>query len=118
MGRGYSFRVLRAKMLFGSQTAKRPLYRRISKYRFEEKEPYEANKYAVKFMSFSDIDDTDAEINRINIEFESYDGTVTLCSSIIGLSNNLMEIQTNIRELEGEVLTAENMQYCTIVVYE
>lgn len=60
----------------------------------------------------------DVEINRINIEFESYDGTVTLCSSVIGLSNNLMEIQTNIRELEGEVLTAENMQYCTIVVYE
>ena len=60
----------------------------------------------------------DVEINRINIEFESYDGTVTLCSSIIGLSNNLMEIQTNIRELEGEVLTAENMQYCTIIVYE
>ena len=60
----------------------------------------------------------DVEINRINIEFESYDGTITLCSSVIGLSNNLMEIQTNIRELEGEVLTAENMQYCTIVVYE
>ena len=60
----------------------------------------------------------DVEINRINIEFESYDGTVTLCSSVIGLSNNLMEIQTNIKELEGEVLTAENMQYCTIVVYE
>ena len=60
----------------------------------------------------------DVEINRINIEFESYDGTVTLCSSIIGLDNNLMKIQTNIKELEGEVLTAENMQYCTIVVYE
>lgn len=60
----------------------------------------------------------DVEINRLNIEFESYEGTVTLCSSVIGLSNNLMEIQTNIRELEGEVLTAENMQYCTIVVYE
>ena len=60
----------------------------------------------------------DVEINRINIEFESYEGTVTLCSSIIGLSNNLMEIQTNIKELEGEVLTAENMQYCTIIVYE
>lgn len=60
----------------------------------------------------------DVEINRINIEFESYEGIVTLCSSVIGLSNNLMVIQTNIRELEGEVLTAENMQYCTIVVYE
>ena len=60
----------------------------------------------------------DVEINRINIEYESSEGIVTLCSSIIGLSNNLMEIQTNIRELEGEVLTAENMQYCTIVVYE
>ena len=60
----------------------------------------------------------DVEINRINIEYESSEGTVTLCSSIIGLSNNLMEIQTNNRELEGEVLTAENMQYCTIVVYE
>ena len=60
----------------------------------------------------------DVEINKINIEYESSEGTVTLCSSIIGLSNNLMEIQTNIRELEGEVLTAENMQYCTIVVYE
>lgn len=60
----------------------------------------------------------DVEINRINIEYESSEGIVTLCSSVIGLSNNLMEIQTNIRELEGEVLTAENMQYCTIVVYE
>ena len=60
----------------------------------------------------------DVEINRINIEYESSEGTVTLCSSIIGLSNNLMKIQTNNRELEGEVLTAENMQYCTIVVYE
>ena len=60
----------------------------------------------------------DVEINRINIEYESSEGTVTLCSSVIGLSNNLMEIQTNNRELEGEVLTAENMQYCTIVVYE
>ena len=60
----------------------------------------------------------DVEINKINIEFESYDGTVTLCSSVIGLSNNLMEIQTNTKELEGEVLTTENMQYCTIVVYE
>lgn len=60
----------------------------------------------------------DVEINRINIEYESSEGIVTLCSSVIGLSNNLMKIQTNIRELEGEVLTAENMQYCTIVVYE
>ena len=60
----------------------------------------------------------DVEINRINIEYESSEGIVTLCSSVIGLSNNLMEIQTNNRELEGEVLTAENMQYCTIVVYE
>ena len=60
----------------------------------------------------------DVEINRINIEYESSEGIVTLCSSVIGLSNNLMEIQTNNRELEGEVLTAENMQYCTIIVYE
>lgn len=60
----------------------------------------------------------DVEINRINIEYESSEGIVTLCSSIIGLDNNLMEIQTNIKKLEGEVLTAENMQYCTIVVYE
>ena len=60
----------------------------------------------------------DVDINRINIEYESSEGRVTLCSSVIGLSNNLMEIQTNNRELEGEVLTAENMQYCTIVVYE
>lgn len=60
----------------------------------------------------------DVEINRINIEFESSEGIVTLCSSVIGLSNNLMKIQTNVKELEGEVLTAENMQYCTIVVYE
>lgn len=60
----------------------------------------------------------DVEINRINIEFESSEGIVTLYSSVIGLSNNLMKIQTNVKELEGEVLTAENMQYCTIVVYE
>lgn len=60
----------------------------------------------------------DVEINRINIEYESSEGIVTLCSSIIGLDNNLMKIQTNVKELEGEVLTAENMQYCTIVVYE
>ena len=60
----------------------------------------------------------DVEINRINIEYESSEGIVTLCSSIIDLDNNLMKIQTSVKELEGEVLTAENMQYCTIVVYE
>lgn len=57
MGRGYSYPVLRAKMLFSGQTAKRPLYRRISKspeqmQALMDQRPYEANAFISRFASF------------------------------------------------------------------
>ena len=45
MGRGYSYPVLRAKMLFGTKTAKAPMYQRISKETGSLPEGIQAAKY-------------------------------------------------------------------------
>ena len=57
-------------------------------------------------------------IKAINIEINSFDGQYTKCSNIIGLSNDYFKIETKYKEYEGEVLTSDNMKYCTIEVYE
>jgi len=63
MGRGYSFRVLRAKMLFGSEVAKKPLYRRISKPDELENGPNPGRKFdqdVTEYMRMKKISDTEA----------------------------------------------------------
>lgn len=59
-----------------------------------------------------------AEIKAINIEVQDDEGNAVSCSCIIGLGDSLTKISTDHTEYEGEVLTSENMEYCTIEVYE
>lgn len=57
-------------------------------------------------------------VKAINIEVTDLDGNITSCPCVIGMSNDIMEIDTDYTEYEGEVLTPDNMAYCTITVYE
>lgn len=63
-------------------------------------------------------DEMEAEVKGINIELQKPDGDILPCSCIIGLSNDLLDIQTDHKELEGAPLTSENMKYCVINIYE
>lgn len=56
-------------------------------------------------------------IKAINIEIQSEDEAIS-CPCVIGLGNDLMQINTDYKEYEGKVLTPDNMMYCTIEVYE
>ena len=57
-------------------------------------------------------------IKAINIEIQQTDNTVVSCPCVIGLGNELMQINTEYKEYEGKVLTPENMAFCTVEVYE
>lgn len=57
-------------------------------------------------------------IKVINIEVQDVDGNATACPCIIGIGNDIMQINTDHTEYEGEVLTPDNMVFCTIEVYE
>lgn len=57
-------------------------------------------------------------VKAINIQIQINEDNVVVCPSIIGLGNDLMQITTNYKEHEGEVLTPENMAYCTLEIYE
>ena len=57
-------------------------------------------------------------VKAINIEIIDVDGNTVPCPCVIGLGNELMQISTNYKEYEGEVLTPENRVYCTIEIYE
>ncbi len=57
-------------------------------------------------------------VKAINIEIRSSDGTVITCPSAIGLSNDSLSINTDHKEYEGEVLTPDNMEFCTIEIYD
>ena len=61
----------------------------------------------------------ETKVHRINIEIiDNTYNEKTRCPSIIGLSNKLMALHTEYSELEGQVLTEENMEKCTLEVYE
>lgn len=72
------------------------------------------NKVDEDFLS----DGAECIIKTVNIEVQDVDGNVTSCPCVIGLGNDLMQINTAYKEYEGEVLTPDNMVYCTIEVYE
>lgn len=57
-------------------------------------------------------------VKAVNIEIQQTDDTVVSCPCVIGLGNDLMQINTEYTEYEGKVLTPDNMAYCTIEVYE
>ena len=60
----------------------------------------------------------DMLIKAINIEIRDTTGNVITCPSVIGIGNELMQITTEHKEYEGEVLTPDNMEFCTIEIYE
>lgn len=64
------------------------------------------------------IDGKECIIKSLNVEIQSYEGEVITCPCVIGLSNDFMKISTEHTEHEGDVLTPENMGYCTIEIYE
>ena len=57
-------------------------------------------------------------VKAINIEIRDTAGNVITCPSVIGIGNELMQITTEYKEYEGEVLTPDNMEFCTIEIYE
>ena len=66
------------------------------------------------------VEDTNEEctIKAINIELRDVEGNTEICPCVIGISNERIKISTNYIEYEGEVLTPDNMAYCTIEVYD
>lgn len=71
------------------------------------------NKVDEDFMA----DDAECIVKAINIEVQK-DSEYVTCPCVIGLGNDIMQINTEYKEYEGEVLTPDNMGYCTIEVYE
>lgn len=74
------------------------------------------NKVDESFLA--EGEEEECKIKAINIELLDVDGNVTECPCAIGLSNARMEIRTDYKEYEGEVLTPDNMEYCTIEIYD
>jgi hypothetical protein len=62
-------------------------------------------------------DEEDCVVKAINIEIQKEEEYIT-CPCVIGLGNDILQINTDYKEYEGEVLTPDNMGYCTIEVYE
>lgn len=67
-----------------------------------------------------DTTDGSVTVNRISIERVDYDEDgnelKTLCSSVIGLGDDNIKIETDFTEYEGAILTEENMALCRIEV--
>lgn len=59
-----------------------------------------------------------SDIKRINVEIRKDENTSIQCTSVIGMDSEQLKISTEYTEYEGEVLTADNMQYCTMEIYE
>ena len=58
------------------------------------------------------------EIKGLNINIYTVSGEVIDCPCVIGLGNELMQIRTDYKEYEGQMLTPDNMVYCMIEIYE
>jgi len=72
------------------------------------------NKVDEDFLS----DGAECVVKAVNIEIQDTEENIISCPCVIGLGNELMRITTEYKEYEGEVLTPDNMVYCTIEVYE
>lgn len=63
-------------------------------------------------------DEAECILKSVNIEIQDTQGDVISCPCVIGLGNDLMQINTAHKEYEGKVLSPDNMVYCTIEIYE
>jgi hypothetical protein len=79
------------------------------------------NKVDEDFLSGADEDflsgADECIVKAINTEIQNEEEAIS-CPCVIGLGNDLMQINTDHKEYEGKVLTPDNMMYCTIEVYE
>lgn len=57
-------------------------------------------------------------IKGVNINLFDVNGNEIDCPCVIGLGNDVMQITTEYKEYEGEMLTPDNMMYCMIEIYE
>lgn len=78
-----------------------------------------------KYLILNKIDESikvegleECTLKSISIEIQDTEGNVIKCPCVIGISNDYMKIVTDHTEYEGEVLTPDNMEFCTIEVYE
>lgn len=62
-------------------------------------------------------EETVLNIKNINIELVKTDNTYVKCPCVIGMGDEYIHIDTDYKDLEGVVLTSENMKYCTINIY-
>lgn len=78
-----------------------------------------------KYLVLNKIDESiklgneeDCTIRSINLELQDTEGNALGCPCVIGIGNDFIKISTDHTEYEGEVLTPDNMEFCTIEVYE
>lgn len=57
-------------------------------------------------------------VKAVSIEIQDVDDNIIDCPCVIGLGNDLMQINTKYKDYEGKVLSPDNMAYCTIEIYE
>lgn len=66
------------------------------------------------------VNKVETKIKRINIErvIINDDNTYTtkVCTSIIGMSDDIITLDTPYKEYLGKVLTEDNMEYCSLEV--
>lgn len=64
-----------------------------------------------------DNENNTLKLDWINIAVYLEDEVIK-CTSVIGMSNEYMSINTEYKELEGKTLSSENMKYCTLELFE
>lgn len=61
-------------------------------------------------------EDNSLTIRNINIAYVDIDDNYIDCNMAIGLSNDVVKLYSDYKELEGKVLTVDNMNLCKLEV--
>lgn len=77
------------------------------------------------FLTLNTVDESiklsnyaDTIVKRVNLELTTLDAVVYRLSSIIGIKGEKASVLTEYTELEGSVLTIDNLRFCRIEIYE
>lgn len=60
----------------------------------------------------------DVEIKEILLVIEDAEGNQTLCSSVIGMSNDFFSLKSDFSEMQDKKLNVDNKEFCYIEVAE
>lgn len=75
------------------------------------------NKVNEEFTMQIDDVNYDTKVNRINIAvLPEGEEQQIVCGSIIGIKDEYVTVISDYPELQGKLLTEDNMEYCSIVV--